>query len=65
MPKLKTNKSVRKRFKITKRGKVRRYRAGVKHLLSCKTRKRKRQLKHPVILQGKQERTVKRLLALA
>ncbi len=65
MPKLKTNKSVSKRFKITKRGKVRRYRAGTRHLNSHKPRKRKRRLRHPVIHEGKQVRTVKRLLALA
>jgi large subunit ribosomal protein L35 len=65
MPKLKTNKSVRKRFKITKKGKVRRYRAGVGHLNSHKTRKHKRRLKHPVVHTGKQVRTIKRLLGQA
>ncbi len=65
MPKLKTNKSVKKRFKITKTGKVRRYHAGRRHLLSGKTRKRKRHLRHPVIHHGKQVKTVKRLLGLA
>jgi len=65
MPKMKTNKSVRKRFKLTKKGKVRRYKAGVGHLNSHKSRKRKRRLRHPVIHEGKQVRTVKRLLAEA
>ncbi len=65
MPKIKTNKSVRKRFKITKKGKVRRYHAGKKHLNSHKTRRRKRHLRHPVIHEGKQERMVKRLLGMA
>jgi large subunit ribosomal protein L35 len=65
MPKLKTNKSVRKRFKLTKKGKLRRYHAGVKHLNSHKTRKRKRHLRHPVIHEGKQVRTIKRLLGEA
>ena len=65
MPKLKTNKAVKKRFKVTKTGKVRRYRAGVKHLNSHMSRRRKAQLRHPVIHEGKQVRTVKRLLAEA
>jgi len=65
VPKIKTNKSVRKRFKITKKGKVRRYRAGVGHLNSGKTRKRKRHLRHPVIHEGKQTIILKRLLGVA
>ena len=65
MPKIKTNKSVRKRFKITKKGKVRRYRAGVGHLNSHKTRKRKRHLRHPVVHGGKQTIIIKRLLGEA
>jgi large subunit ribosomal protein L35 len=62
MPKLKTNKSVKKRFKLTKKGKLRRYRAGVAHLNSHKSRRRKRHLRHPVVHEGRQVRTVKRLL---
>ena len=62
MPKIKTNKSVQKRFKITKKGKLRRYKAGIGHLNSHKTRKRKAHLRHPVIHTGKQVRTIKRLL---
>lgn len=65
MPKIKTNKSVRKRFKLTKKGKVRRYRAGVAHLNSHKSRKRKRHLRHPVIHEGRQQRMIKRLLGEA
>lgn len=65
MPKIKTNKSVAKRFKITKKGKLRRYHAGVGHLNSHKSRKRKRHLRHPVIHEGKQVRTLKRLLGVA
>ena len=65
MPKLKTNKSVRKRFKLTKKGKLRRYKAGVAHLNSHKSRSRKRHLRHPAIHTGKQVRTIKRLLGEA
>ena len=65
MPKLKTNKSVKKRFKITKTGKLRRYRAGVGHLNSHKSRRRKAHLRHPVIHEGAQVRTLKRLMGEA
>jgi len=43
--KLKTKKSLAKRVKITKRGKLLRRKAGKSHLLSGKSRKRKRALK--------------------
>ncbi len=65
MPKLKTNKSVQKRFKITKKGKVRRNKAGKQHLNSHKTAKRKRNLRQPGLVSGRQARTVKRLLGRA
>ena len=45
MPKQKTRKAVAKRFKITGSGKVKRSSAGRGHLLSCKSAKRKRQLR--------------------
>lgn len=45
MPKLKNRKAVTKRVKITKKGKVKRSKAFRGHLLTGKTRKRKRHLK--------------------
>jgi large subunit ribosomal protein L35 len=45
MPKLKTNKAAKKRFKVSKNGKVLRGRPGRRHLLSVKTGKRRRQLR--------------------
>jgi large subunit ribosomal protein L35 len=65
VPKLKTNKSVQKRFKLTKKGKVRRNRAYSQHLLSGKSAKRKRKLRQPGLVVGRQARTVKRLLGKA
>ena len=49
MPKMKTHKSIRKRFRVTATGKLKRRQAGKKHLLSHKTGKRKRQLRGTVI----------------
>jgi large subunit ribosomal protein L35 len=53
MPKMKTHKGSRKRFKITATGKLKRRQAGKKHLLSHKSGKRKRQLRGAVIETGK------------
>lgn len=50
MPKKKTKKSVAKRFKKTATGKIKYSKAGSGHLLSSKTRKRKRRLRSRGIL---------------
>ena len=49
MPKMKTHKSLRKRFRVTATGKLKRRQAGKKHLLSHKSGKRKRHLRGAVI----------------
>jgi large subunit ribosomal protein L35 len=46
----KTKKSVAKRFKLTASGKVVRSKAGRRHLLECKSSKRKRQLGKRVLV---------------
>jgi large subunit ribosomal protein L35 len=53
MPKLKTHKASKKRFRVTATGKLKRRQAGKKHLLSHKTGKRKRHLRGTVIETGK------------
>ncbi|PIQ87211.1 MAG: 50S ribosomal protein L35 [Candidatus Omnitrophica bacterium CG11_big_fil_rev_8_21_14_0_20_45_26] len=45
MPKLKTNKAVRKRFRVTKNGKVLYTKSKKRHLLGHKSAKQKRKLK--------------------
>lgn len=62
MPKLKTNRSARKRFKITGTGKVRRSRAGKSHLMGSFTGKRARQLRNPALVSKSEEKTARRLL---
>lgn len=63
MPKLKTKKGVAKRFKLTKKGKVKYKPCGTGHLLSNKTTKKKRHLRKSVILKNKQKiKYLKRLL---
>jgi large subunit ribosomal protein L35 len=65
VPKIKTLPAAKKRFKITKKKKVRRNKAFSQHLLSHKSAKRKRNLRQPGIVEGKQARTLKRLLGKA
>lgn len=45
MPKLKTHSGAKKRFKLTKNGKIKRMHAYKSHILNKKTRKRKRGLR--------------------
>jgi large subunit ribosomal protein L35 len=47
---MKTNRSAAKRFKFTKTGKVTHKKANLRHLLTCKSRGRKRDLGKPGIL---------------
>lgn len=53
MPKLKTRKGVKKRFKISKSGKVLRTKAGKRHILTKKSRKRKRNLRRSAVVENK------------
>ena len=63
MPKLKTKKSVAKRFKITGTGKVMHYGAGGSHLLSGKSKNRKKRIKKVQQLKNRGDvKTIKKLL---
>lgn len=48
MPKMKSHKGSRKRFRVTATGKLKRRQAGKKHLLSHKSGSRKRQLRSTI-----------------
>lgn len=65
MPKLKTRKSLAKRVKITKNKKALRSKAGRRHLLSHKSRKRKRNLRAQAALPQTQRKTLKRAMPYA
>ena len=56
MPKMKTHKASKKRFRVTATGKLKRSQAGKKHLNSHKTGKRKRHLRGSVVDGGKLSR---------
>ncbi len=49
MPKIKTNRSAAKRFKVTGTGKLKRNKAYRRHILTKKTTKNKRNLRKAVI----------------
>ena len=60
--KQKTHKGVAKRFRLTKTGKVKKRTAGRSHILSKKSRKRKRHMRKNSYLNGAQAKLVRRLL---
>jgi len=53
MPKMKTHKGARKRFRVTASGKLKRAQASKRHLLAHKSGNRKRHLREPVVETGK------------
>ena len=62
MPKMKTNRSAAKRFKVTGSGKILRRRAFKRHILTSKTRNRKRKLGSPALVSDSDLDRVKKLL---
>ena len=63
MPKMKTVKGAKARFKITGRGRVLRYRAGRRHLLGSRRPKAKRQMRRRRVLSRVDERKIRTLLS--
>ena len=47
MPKMKTNKAMKSRFKVTGTGKLMRHKQGRRHILTKKSSKKKRELAAP------------------
>jgi large subunit ribosomal protein L35 len=62
MPKLKTNRGARKRFKTTGTGKIRRKHAYTNHILTKKTTKRKRKLRKSSLVDAADSRRVRRMI---
>jgi large subunit ribosomal protein L35 len=65
MPKMKTNSSAKKRFKLTGSGKVKRNHAFKRHILTKKSKNRKLRLGHAALVHPADEANVKRMLAMA
>jgi large subunit ribosomal protein L35 len=62
MPKMKTKKSASKRFKVTANGKFKYKKQGLRHILTKKSTKRKRRLRHMDILSREERKRVEKLL---
>jgi len=62
LPKQKTHRGAKKRFKITSGGKVLRHHSMRSHILTKKTTKRKRKLRKSTEVQGKFAHSVKQMI---
>ena len=62
MPKLKTHKGAKKRFSLTSKGKVKRHHSLKNHILTKKTTKRKRNLRHSTLVKGKFADNIRRMI---
>ena len=62
MPKLKTHSGAKKRFKLTKSGKVKRAHAFTSHILNKKSPKRKRNLRKGAYADVTNEAAIKRMI---
>jgi large subunit ribosomal protein L35 len=62
MPKMKTHKGAAKRFRATAGGRLKRNQPGHRHILTSKSRKRKRQMRLPDYISPAEEKAIKRLL---
>lgn len=62
MPKLKTNRGAAKRFKVTGSGKIKRNNSHRRHILTKKTTKRKREMRHSSLISDADLGSVRKLL---
>ena len=62
MPKMKSNRAAKKRFKITGTGKVRRSKGGLNHNMQEKSSKRKRRLRKNDMVDKTFEKRIKLML---
>lgn len=64
MPKMKTVKAIRSKFRVTGTGRLKRNRPGMRHHLGQKTPKRKRQLRKTALMSQTQEQMYARLIGV-
>jgi len=62
MPKMKTNSSVKKRFKLSGSGKIMRRKAGLRHILTKKSKDVKKQLGKGTVVAKGDEHRIRRML---
>ena len=63
MPKMKSNSGAKKRFKVTGTGRLKRNKAYHSHILTKKSKKRKRNLRQAAIVDKSDEKRMKRLIS--
>ena len=62
MPKIRTNRSAHKLFRVTGTGKIRRNKAYTSHILTKKSQKRKRNLRQSTIMDEANAPQIRRLI---
>ncbi len=62
MPKMKTNRSAAKRFHVTGSGKLTRFKAYKRHILTKKSTKRKRNLRQPTLIDQTNEKNMRKIM---
>ncbi|MDD2354913.1 MAG: 50S ribosomal protein L35 [Lachnospiraceae bacterium] len=65
MPSMKTNRSVAKRFKVSGTGKLMRFKANKRHILTKKSTKRKRNLRKPIVTDSTCVKNIRKTLPYA
>jgi large subunit ribosomal protein L35 len=63
MPKMKTKSGAKKRFKVTGSGLLKREKAYQAHIMTSKSKKRKRNLRHATLVAPANEKNIRILLA--
>ncbi len=62
MPRMKTNRSAAKRFKLSGNGKLIRFKANKRHILTKKSTKRKRSLRQPIVTDMTNVKNMKKIM---
>ena len=62
MPKIKSNRGAMKRFRVTGSGKVKRNKGFKGHLLSTKSKKRKRALRQGALVSPAEQKNIRKLV---
>jgi large subunit ribosomal protein L35 len=62
VPKIKTNSSAAKRFKVTGSGKIKRNKGFKRHILSSKSKKRKRNLRRATTVAAAEQKNIRKLI---
>jgi large subunit ribosomal protein L35 len=62
VPKIKTNRSAAKRFRVTATGKIKRNKAYKRHILTSKGKKQKRHLRKATTVAAVESKNIRRLI---